>query len=214
MSETYDFETIKRMIVQQPPIGTRTGPRQRALLFDLARNCGGHVIETGTGAGGTAIVMGLALLGSPYTVMTYDPFPVDPDAHDGWTKESQAFREERLRTNHRIYRADNVITVKASAKAYYENPYNFFENDPPLIAGLVFIDGDHRERAVREDVEWTLPKLKIGGFLALHDCGLPGVKPVGDEFRWKRPAFKLVHEVNGLLVFEKLSDEPAPNPKP
>jgi predicted O-methyltransferase YrrM len=49
---------------------------------------------------------------------------------------------------------------------------------------LVFIDGDHRYEAVREDMALAHPLVRAGGILAGHDYGKrdwPGVKQAVDE---------------------------------
>lgn len=50
---------------------------------------------------------------------------------------------------------------------------------------LIFIDGDHRESAVRDDIELYLPLVKRGGILAGHDYSTlrwRGVKRAVDKF--------------------------------
>ena len=51
-------------------------------------------------------------------------------------------------------------------------------------AGLVFIDGDHREEQVRIDIDAAMKILRPGGIIAGHDythTDWPGVKRVVDE---------------------------------
>jgi predicted O-methyltransferase YrrM len=43
---------------------------------------------------------------------------------------------------------------------------------------MVFIDADHSEAAVREDIEGWLPKVKPGGIIAGHDYGQPDIPGV------------------------------------
>ncbi len=44
-----------------------------------------------------------------------------------------------------------------------------------------FIDADHTEKAVREDITVWLPKVRPGGLLAGHDYHLPGVRAAVDD---------------------------------
>lgn len=66
---------------------------------------------------------------------------------------------------------------------------------------FLFIDGDHRYEAVRQDIDSWLPHVRDGGIIAGHDYDQPGVKKAasetfGDCFQggtcciwaaWKRP---------------------------
>jgi predicted O-methyltransferase YrrM len=48
----------------------------------------------------------------------------------------------------------------------------------PAKVDLVFIDGDHREEAVRADIQAWFRHVRPGGVLAGHDLGVyPGVEP-------------------------------------
>ena len=45
----------------------------------------------------------------------------------------------------------------------------------------IYIDGDHRYEAVKNDIKAWLPKVKPGGIVAGHDYGWDGVKKAVDE---------------------------------
>ncbi len=47
-------------------------------------------------------------------------------------------------------------------------------NDVPDNLDFVYIDGDHRYKTVKKDLELYYPKLRIGGVLAGHDIDLGG----------------------------------------
>ena len=47
---------------------------------------------------------------------------------------------------------------------------------------LVFIDGDHSEEAVLADLRRTLPLLRRGGLVVLHDTNLDGVRRAAESF--------------------------------
>lgn len=54
----------------------------------------------------------------------------------------------------------------------------------PSIADFVFLDGDHREATVAEEIRRYLPRVKKGGILAGHDYthrDWPGVKLAVDQ---------------------------------
>ena len=54
--------------------------------------------------------------------------------------------------------------------------------------GFVFIDADHTERGVREDIVTWRPKLRPGGWLLGHDRSLPSVRAAIDSAipGWRR----------------------------
>lgn len=56
---------------------------------------------------------------------------------------------------------------------------------------FVYIDGDHREHMVRQDIELWLPKLKSGGILAGHDIEFSGRKDKSTPYKW-RPGIERV----------------------
>ncbi len=55
---------------------------------------------------------------------------------------------------------------------------------PPQSADLIFLDGDHRYKSVKEDILYARPLLKPGGILSGHDFGddWPGVREAVFEF--------------------------------
>lgn len=67
---------------------------------------------------------------------------------------------------------------------------------------MVYIDGDHSYLAVSEDIKAWLPKVKIGGVLAGHDCNLKGVKKA------VRQHFSNNHQsINSTKIWMKLREK-------
>ncbi len=67
-------------------------------------------------------------------------------------------------------------------------PFQMYSYDFPIrgnqLADFIFIDGDHRREAVKEDIQIALYLIKNGGIIAGHDYGRadwPGVKRAVDE---------------------------------
>src|SRR5262249_3270874 len=55
----------------------------------------------------------------------------------------------------------------------------------PGSVDFVFLDGDHSEKAVREDLQTWYPLIKPGGILGIHDYSnpdFPGVESAVDRF--------------------------------
>jgi predicted O-methyltransferase YrrM len=55
---------------------------------------------------------------------------------------------------------------------------------PPEAYDLVFIDADHSEPAVREDLRLVVPHVRPGGVIAFHDYGQPGTTHFGQWHDW------------------------------
>jgi hypothetical protein len=84
----------------------------------------------------------------------------------------------------------------------------------PVLASLpdqyfdwVYIDGNHLYEYVRQDLEWSVRKTKVGGFITGDDYREGGwweggVKKAVDEFVASGAA-RLVHCSNGQYVFER-----------
>jgi predicted O-methyltransferase YrrM len=75
----------------------------------------------------------------------------------------------------------------------------------------IYIDGDHRYDAVRQDLELYFPKLRIGGYIVCDDYHYAGnfgdgVTRAVDEFMARRMCRK-VFKRRSQFVMRKLSDE-------
>jgi predicted O-methyltransferase YrrM len=129
-------------------------PREGLLLYTLARRAShlGDIAEIGAYKGRSTwyLARGLRDAGSPYKVIS-----IDPHAEPG---QLEAFRETLRR-----HELADVVDVRVSlshdaARAPVERPL-----------GLLWIDGDHRYEAVRQDFDDWFPRLAIDGWLAIHD---------------------------------------------
>ena len=77
---------------------------------------------------------------------------------------------------------------------------------------FIFIDGDHSLKGIEQDwADWA-PKVKKGGYVALHDTSVPAhnptVKDLGSHQYFERvikndPAFQVVDQVDSLNVLQK-----------
>lgn len=135
-------------------------PHEGAFLHLLARHAPGHgrIVEIGSFHGRSTLCLasGLRRRGAGRVLA------VDPQKYGA---------EGSLRSNLRRLGVDDWVDIRVETSLAAAHA---FEGR----ASIVFIDGDHAERAVREDVSAWLPRLEPGGFLVLHDAttlsGFPG----------------------------------------
>lgn len=71
----------------------------------------------------------------------------------------------------------------------------------------IFIDANHAYEAVKEDLEQWFPKVKMGGWIIMHDYGMPmGVTRAVDEFLEKHNDLHYVGLLNdyaGTVILRK-----------
>ena len=85
---------------------------------------------------------------------------VDENNYDGIPKERLEKAEKIFRQKMSSY--NNVEIIKSISA----NAHQIFGNGK---YDLIYIDGDHKEQAVYEDIKYWLPKVKKGGFISGHD---------------------------------------------
>lgn len=66
---------------------------------------------------------------------------------------------------------------------------------------VVFIDGDHAEEAVYNDLKQTYPLLKAGGIMAVHDTNLRTVLDAVYKFRDERKIRNTIQMVANACLF-------------
>lgn len=95
-----------------------------------------------------------------YLVDPYKPFPVLKGGL--WMDGRQDICDEYLRiAEYNLEGFDNIVWVKEFSR---DSLYMIDDN-----LDFVYIDGDHRYEAVKEDIELYLPKVRVGGMLCGHD---------------------------------------------
>lgn len=128
-------------------------PREGALLYVLARRAAhlGNVVEIGAYHGRSTwyLARGLEDAGSPYRVVSIDPH-VDP--------VQRAAYFETLDRHRLLDRVEPEVAFSHDVAIRFSEP-----------VGMLWIDGDHSYRAVRQDFEDWFPKLAVGGWYAMHD---------------------------------------------
>lgn len=129
-------------------------PREGLLLYTLARRSAqiGNIVEVGAyfGLSTWYLVQGLKDAGSPYKVISIDPH-IDPRQRERYFATLQL----------------QGLTEWVVPRVAFSHDVAGSFNDDPL--GMVWIDGDHSCRAVKEDFEDWFPHLALGGWYAMHD---------------------------------------------
>jgi predicted O-methyltransferase YrrM len=176
---------------------------------EAARN----LVEIGCGYGATAVLM-LRFAPPDATVISIDPFL--PDSMGGWQAMEAAARENVARAC-RVWELGGALerwmlyaTTSHQAAAFTKE----------WAIDFLFIDGDHRYEAVRQDVDLWLPHLAPGGVLLLHDSrhlptvppetfdhGWPGPTRVAEELRADRRV-TLLEEAYSLTIWRVNEDAP------
>jgi predicted O-methyltransferase YrrM len=142
-----------------PLIATSVQPDEAAELARLA--AGRRVLEVGSAYGYSACVMALA--GAKH-ITAVDPHTWIPGSFEMMLRNLEACGAD-----------GQVVVVRLPSQIVMPDLA-----DKGTRFGLIFIDGDHSEAAVRHDVEWAQKLLEPGGVIACHDlgedCCCPGVR--------------------------------------
>lgn len=101
---------------------------------------------------------------------------VDPLIPDSMNPDLIGNKEEILKINYEYF----------NYCFYNDYSYNVVNTKiPDDSISYLFIDGDHLYDAVRQDFEQWLPKVRIGGFIGLHDSCM---KLEGGQPYWPGPS--------------------------
>ena len=129
---------------------------QAAVLFEAARSLppGSTVVEIGSHQGRSTVVLASGLTAGG-RVMAVDPFDADwrygaPDTHTRLL--------EHLTAAGVVGKVDVVAATSRAARVSYEG-----------VVGLVYVDGRHDYRTVRDDLTWAA-RVPDGGVVLVHDA--------------------------------------------
>lgn len=188
--------------------GHGTKDEYRTLAKYAGRVKSGQVIvEIGTFRGKSACFLAHGSRDQGTRVYTIDPHDLPGERHptgvanSGRDYTEPSIPEEAERAIQYSGYGDRVtmirgFSVDVATLEWGRNSY------PPI--GLLFIDGDHRELAVREDLTAWSPFVTKGGFVVFDDYedNFPGVVKVADEMM-EDGGLKKVALVGSLLVTRK-----------
>lgn len=176
---------------------------EASLLYDLARDATGPIVEIGSWRGRSTSALALGSMnGNQQPLYAIDSF-IGITAKDRPT----AFGEvaglgsssyELLRSNLDSAGINGLVRIvpKASQDAATE---------VPAECGLLFVDGAHDYKSVKRDIELYSPKVKTGGLVVLHDCheADPGVAKAADELLTAQNGWRCRWRMDTAVVFER-----------
>lgn len=145
---------------------------EAAALSRYAAATDGKIVEVGAYRGRTT----LALAAGEKDVTVIDPF-------EDWVAVTPLYPAGYA------YSAENFDIWKANIEAagVVERVQHVRQRSPEAALawsepiGLIFLDGDHTEAAVRADFDAWQGFVPVGGTIALHDINEPGVESVVNE---------------------------------
>ncbi|MBK8095716.1 MAG: class I SAM-dependent methyltransferase [Planctomycetes bacterium] len=181
-------------------------------LFELARRLPDErpvVVEIGSWQGKSSVVLAKGLVGkNGARLHCIDPF--DGSATDTSASEYASRAAATSRQLHEVFTA-NLATagVQQLVTAHTGRSHDFAPAFTTPI-DLLFLDGDHAYDAVARDVRDWAPKVRPGGFLAMHDVQHPvqdGPRRVVAELLAQDPFWTDIRTVDTMWIARKI---PAP----
>jgi predicted O-methyltransferase YrrM len=179
-------------------------------LFELARALPDEqpvVVEVGSWQGKSSLCLAQGLVGKQRPrLCCIDPFDASGDAASADAYGARAQRLDnglRAAFERNLREAGVRDLVEVLQGRSHEHALSWHHD-----ADLVFLDGDHAYEAVRQDVLDWAPKVRRGGFLALHDVVHPvhdGPRRVVDELLRGDPSWVDVRYVDSMFVARKAS---------
>ncbi len=176
---------------------------ERRMLKKYAELSQGPILEIGVAWGGSTVIF---LSCSDYPVDSVDPLNV---IIDGWNITPKMCSET-------VERAVNDIS---KWHLFCQKSHEFWQSwmrKDEAFYGLIYIDGSHDYKAVRQDVDDWLPFLFKGNYLLLHDslrdpnqpeegrlCGYPGPTQAAQELLSDNRV-KLIDKAYSLTVWQKI----------
>lgn len=171
---------------------------EAAALYDLAHDAKGPIVEIGSWRGRSTAALALGSMSGNYQpVYAVDAFL--PVLHTAANRFAPASSPELLRSNLDGAGVNGLVHIvaKNSEEAVAEIPDQI---------DVLFVDGAHDYEAVKRDLETYLPKIRIGGKVAIHDCheADPGVVQAVDEILTANPAqWRCRWRADTTVIFER-----------
>ena len=146
---------------------------------------GGKMLEIGNWKGKSICSVADLIIKKHLQVFTIDTF----EGTDSTELERITHKEAKEKDLHQIYKQN----LERFGLTSYVTPLVGYSNDFPDIfkdksLDFIFIDGNHAEEQVRQDIENYYPKIKPHGVISGHDIGWPSVlsavrSKFGEQFK-------------------------------
>jgi predicted O-methyltransferase YrrM len=153
----------KELIELKARFESQTNDAQSEELYNAILNTPpGDIVEVGSAAGGTTVVLIHAAIRVGKKVISIDPYPEDMEGKaDGYSKGLMKGYREKFTDNILNGDFDNIIQ-------YNENTEDCIDKIPEKLS-VVFIDGMHEYSFAKKESELLFPKLVPGGIMYFHD---------------------------------------------
>jgi predicted O-methyltransferase YrrM len=174
--------------------------KEGMLLYNLAKEANGTIIEIGSWQGRSTIWLGKgSLSGNKNKIYAIDP-------HTGASEHRRMFGEniwtfDTFQENIKNASIDSIVItiIKTSEEAFSE-----FKEDKQI--GLVFVDGAHEYHHTKQDFQLWSTKIKDGGIIAFHDCKKKGVKKALKEVFYCSNKFVDLQNVDSIMYARKVEN--------
>ncbi len=177
-------------------------------LYGLAFNAPGPIVEIGSWRGRSTAALALgSMAGGKQQVFAVDPF-IGPQVAARAT--SLDHDPTGIPCSAEILRANlDAAGINGQVKIVAKPSYEALEDLPSEIS-LLFIDGSHAYEDVCRDIDTYLPRLKVGGFLVLHDVmwtDTDVIRAVEDKIRTRPNQLRIVGQIDSAMVVRKVDVE-------
>lgn len=179
-------------------------------LFELANGLTGpkpHAVEIGSWQGKSTVCIARGLRAKNQAVLTC----IDPFDASGDNESSDEYGDRATDLGGPLRRAFEENLAAADVRDLIDvRPGLSHEHAASIEESidLLFLDGNHSYESVRRDFEDWSPKIRAGGFLALHDVVHPvhaGPRRVVDELIVDNPDWINGHYVDSMFVTQRAS---------
>ena len=175
------------------------------LLYSLAHNATGNIVEIGSFAGRSTTALGLGAKHGRRgaKVYTVDDFSGIAEGDGGGELAKHKPSTAQLRKNLDAVGVNGEVQI---VQADSEDASKRFAGP----CSVLFVDGKHDYQSVARDLDCWLPKVADDGFVVLHDAvsGFPGVIKAIDERLISRPLeYRALDRVDSAVVFQKVKTE-------
>jgi len=181
-------------------------PKEAMALYDVALDLpegNPLVCEIGSWQGKSSVVIakGIIKKNNPklYCVDPFDGMSDERSMAGGTVDKPKSGLKETFIINMKQNKVNNIITI---LEGYSHKVVQGFDENLDLL----FIDGNHDYEAVLNDYLDWMKFVKVGGFIGFHDTTWPGPEKVIREHIMNRLAWKIIKNVDDLIIAQKLGN--------